>query len=253
VSSPRQLPEPGRRNRWFRPVTVFVPTFRTWIATLCVVVGLSWFCILSLHDYLAKVAPAPGAKVLIIEAGTSPEVLRYVRSLLDSGRYTRVVPVGTPIDPFSLLASYGTGADLWAAHLLSLGVPRAAIEVVRVPGLPRYRTAHKALAVRRHLDTHPAFAVDLLSPTTHARRSSLIYERALHPIRVGVLSAPDAYDPEQWWNSSGGVRMVVGELLALAYFYLGRDEVQQARESWAELPSSKRQVDGPKLAAPRHD
>jgi len=202
---------------------------------------------LSLHDYLAPTAPTPGAQVLIVEASTSPEVLRYVQALVKSGRYSRFVAVGTPIDPFSLMASYGTGADLWAAHLLSMGVPREAIEVVRMPGLPRHRTAHKALAVRRHLGARPALAVDLLSHTTHARRSFLIYERALRPTRVGVLSAPDAYDADAWWNSSGGVRAVIGELLALGYFYVGRDEVQQARENWAELPQSSRQVAGPQL------
>jgi hypothetical protein len=226
---------------------MLVPTWRTWLVLATLLALLSWLSALHLHDFLARNQPAPSAQVLIVEAGPSPGVVRYVKSIILAGHYRRIVPVGTPIDALSPLASFGTDADLWAARLAAVGVDANTIEVVRVPGLPRYRTAHKALAVRRHLDAHPADVVDLVSPTTHARRSSLIYERALAPIEVGVRSAPQPYDPKEWWNSSAGVRAVIGELLALAYFYVGRDEVVEARSEWASLPEEVRRVPPPKV------
>jgi hypothetical protein len=178
--------------------------------------------------------------VLVLELSPSLDAVRYVKGLLDSGRYSRIIAVAMPIDPLSPFAHFGTDADLWAARLVRVGVPRERVEIVRVPALDRHRTAHKALAVRRHLDGRPAATVDLVSPSTHARRSFLAYERALHPTRVGVLSAPQADADKQWWNTSAGVRMVIGEALALGYFYVCRDEVEQARSDWSKLPSASR-------------
>lgn len=232
-------------RRWFRPATIWVPTLRTWLTAGAVLLVVTWLSILHLHDYLAATQPLPDAQVLVIEAGPSPGVVRYVKGLVERERYERIVAVGTPIDRLSPLAAVGTDADLWAARLADAGVSPSLIEVVRVPALPRHRTAHKALAVQRHLDARPASGVDLVSPTTHARRSWLIYRRALAPAEVGIRSAPQPYDPRAWWNSSAGVRAVIGELLALAYFYVGRDEVAQARAEWAELPAEVRRVSPP--------
>lgn len=232
-------------NRWFRPATILVPTLRSWLVLAFTLLVAAWLSAVYVHDYLAPTEPLPDASVLLVEAGPSPGVVRYVKGLVDAGRYERIVVVGTPIDHLSPLAALGTDADLWAARLQEVGVDRRTIEVIRVPGLPRYRTAHKALAVRRHLETRPATRVDLVSPTTHARRSWLIYQQALAPTRVGVRSAPQPYDSKEWWNSSAGVRAVVGELLALAYFYVGRDEVAQAKAEWGKLPPEVRHVSGP--------
>lgn len=234
-------------SRWFRPATILVPTLRTWLTFGLTLGVLGWLGAVHVHDYLGPTEPAPGARVLLLEAGPSPGVVRYVDKLIDGGRYARIIAVGTPIDHLSPLASIGTDADLWAARLRDVGVDPSTIEVVRVPGLPRYRTAHKALAVRRHLEARPAAAVDLVSPTTHARRSWLIYRQALAPTQVGVRSAPQPYDPKEWWNSSAGVRAVVGELLALIYFYVGRDEVTRAKVEWDELPQEVRHVPGPSV------
>jgi len=187
----------------------------------------------------------PGANVLVLEAGPTPGLVAYVKTLLATGRYTRMIAVGMPIDDLSPLASFATDADLWAARLAAAGVSREKVELVRVPSLTRHRTAHKALAVKRYLDTHPARAIDLVSPSTHGRRSALIYERALKPTGVGILSAPQPYDMKRWWNSSAGVRAVIGELIALGYFCVGRDEVAQARESWEQIPAAARVVTGP--------
>lgn len=214
---------------------------RTWVVLGCLILGTTWFCASHAYDYLAPVEPAVGARVLVVEAGPSLEAVHYVKGLLDTGRYSRIVPVSMPIDPLSPFAHFGTDADLWAARLVRLGVPPERVEVVRVPALDRHRTAHKALAVRRHLDVRAAAAVDLVSPSTHARRSLLVYERALRPTRVGVLSIPQPDADRQWWNSSAGVRMVIGEALALGYFCVGRDEVEQARTDWAKLSSGSRQ------------
>jgi len=60
---------------------------------------------------------------------------------------------------------------------------------------------------------------NLVSLGPHARRSRLLFAKALGPgYDVGVLSVPDPrYDAAAWWTSSAGFRLVTGELIAYAY------------------------------------
>jgi hypothetical protein len=236
------------RGRWFRRATFLVPTLRLWTVLILAASCFSWAFLTHIGGFLALRAPASGADVLVIEAGASPGKARYVAGLFRAGGYSRLIPVGMPLGE-SLLAPGGTEADVWLKRLVRAGVPRAAIEVVRVPSLTRFRTAHKALAVERHLRIRPARAVDLITNAAHARRSHAIYQEALRPTTVGVLPAPEVYDGRQWWRSSAGARAVLGELIALAFFYLDGDEVSRAREQWMKLPEQERQVEG--LSLPR--
>ena len=62
-------------------------------------------------------------------------------------------------------------------------------------------------------------AVNLYSFGAHARRSRLLYQKALgRKIQVGVIAYPDYhYDPARWWAEGEGFRDVVGE--GIAYLY----------------------------------
>jgi hypothetical protein len=61
--------------------------------------------------------------------------------------------------------------------------------------------------------------VNLYSFGAHARRSRLLYQKALgRKIQVGVIAYPDYhYDPARWWAEGEGFRDVVGE--GIAYLY----------------------------------
>jgi hypothetical protein len=61
--------------------------------------------------------------------------------------------------------------------------------------------------------------VNLFSLGPHARRSRLLFRRALgKEVTVGVvaLSSGD-YDARHWWRTSQGFRSVTGELIAYCY------------------------------------
>ena len=53
----------------------------------------------------------------------------------------------------------------------------------------------------------------------HARRSRLLFQRALGPqTAVGIIAIqPRDYQPTRWWRYSSGVRNVTSEFIA--YFY----------------------------------
>jgi len=61
--------------------------------------------------------------------------------------------------------------------------------------------------------------VNLVTTGPHARRSRLLFEKALgRDFTVGVLSVPGRdFDAQHWWRSSQGVRVVTGEMIAYCY------------------------------------
>ena len=62
-------------------------------------------------------------------------------------------------------------------------------------------------------------SVTVLTLDVHARRTRLLYRKALgQGITVGVMAIADReYDPEHWWRYSEGVKEITSE--AFAYLY----------------------------------
>ncbi len=61
--------------------------------------------------------------------------------------------------------------------------------------------------------------VNLFSVGPHARRSRLLFKRALgKEVSVGVVAfSPGDYDVRHWWRSSQGFRTVTSEFIAYCY------------------------------------
>jgi uncharacterized SAM-binding protein YcdF (DUF218 family) len=78
-----------------------------------------------------------------------------------------------------------------------------------------------AVSLKRFLHSHglSQAQVNLITVGPHARRSRLVFEKALGGgAHVGIVAAPVIdYDPRHWWRSSAGFRNVTGEIIAYAY------------------------------------
>jgi uncharacterized SAM-binding protein YcdF (DUF218 family) len=61
--------------------------------------------------------------------------------------------------------------------------------------------------------------VNLMTGGPHARRSRLMFEKAMGKgVTVGVIAIPaKGYDERRWWHSSQGVRSIIDEALAYTY------------------------------------
>jgi len=83
------------------------------------------------------------------------------------------------------------------------------------------RTYTSAVTLKRWLLQHGVqpTRIHLITDGPHARRSRLLYQKAMGAgVVIGVTSIPSqAYDQRHWWRYSAGVRNVIGE--ALAYLY----------------------------------
>ena len=93
---------------------------------------------------------------------------------------------------------------------------------MRYEAVEKDRTYHSALALKRWIAEHEAevTAINVATPGVHARRSQVLYAKALGSrVKVGVVALRDKkYDPAHWWRSSEGMREVPFE--ALAYLYV---------------------------------
>jgi hypothetical protein len=105
--------------------------------------------------------------------------------------------------------------------LVKYGVSRDSVSVVLYPATDRDRTYHAAIATGKWLDEtgRTGRTVNVATPGPHARRSRLIYTKALaNKAEVGVVPLQDPrYDPRHWWRTSEGVRDVLGEAIAYVY------------------------------------
>jgi uncharacterized SAM-binding protein YcdF (DUF218 family) len=200
-----------RRRRWSLTWTGRVLAFAI-VATLAVVLARG------LCRFLAVTSPV-GAPILVVEGWIPRYAYREAAAQFRQGRYRRVIvaemlqedadAAGDPREPFG------------REKLIKFGVPGDAVSTVPVEESDRDRTFHAAMAVKQwledqHLDTT---SIDLITVGAHARRSRLLYEKALGSAKsVGIISIEDRrFDPDHWWRTSEGFRTTVSE--AIAYLY----------------------------------
>ena len=131
---------------------------------------------------------------------------------------------GGPIEQGHMLVNYKNFAELGTARLEQLGLDRRMIRAIPALEVLRDRTYASAIALKNWLEhaPMPIKAINLVSLGTHARRSRLLFEKALGPgIAVGVIAIPDRrYDPRAWFRSSLGVRTTLDALVAYLYVRL---------------------------------
>jgi hypothetical protein len=175
---------------------------------------------LSVNSFLCVNQPV-AAEVLVVESWLSDDAMQGAVEEFKRGGYKLVLNPGSMPPPAWARPRYPTIAAFAAASLAALGIESNSI--VPVPGekIKKDRTFASAVAVKDWLDAHqPSVrAINIYSMSAHARRTRLLYRRALgDQIKVGIFSYPDrSYNPERWWANMEGTREVVGEWLAYVY------------------------------------
>ena len=177
--------------------------------------------------YLAVTEPARGAdgngaRVLIVEGWMDDRELDQAVALFRHGRYERIVTTGGPIETWvGMPVPWNNYADRGARYLAAHGLADVTIDAVPAPASTQDRTFFSAVVVRDwaarqriRLD-----AVDLLSVGVHARRSRMMFRAAFGPgVEVGVIAArPSFHDPQRWWKTSLGTKLVLGESISLVW------------------------------------
>lgn len=202
-----------RKNTW-------VLSWRGWLLLLAVLCAGGLILAARIHPFLAVTEPV-GGDILVVEGWLPDHALQEALALFRRQPYRLLVTTGGPLDRGSHLSEYPTTADLAAASLRALGGERQRIVAVPAPAVQADRTYASALALGRWLSASglAVDALDVVSLGAHARRTRLLFEKALGPgVRVGIVAvASGGYQAERWWAWSDGVRSVIGETLAYLY------------------------------------
>jgi hypothetical protein len=204
----------------FRRRQCLVPTWRAWFLVL-VIAGLpTLLAFRNLHSFLALSVPIPGG-ILVVEGWAPDYVMAEAIAEFKRGQYTRLVVTGGPLDKGVVLEEYNTHAELGAAVLIRMGLHSNLVEAVPAPLTRQDRTYASATALRKRLMERGDRQknINLVSLDAHSRRSRLLFAKALGDgFQVGILAVPDQeYDGKRWWDSSRGIRQVIGESLAYLY------------------------------------
>ena len=197
---------------------VWLPTLWGWAAILALAALCGGLVARHLYGFLATKAPV-GAQVLVVEGWLGPEELDEAVTAFRSGRYQRVVTTGGPV--YHWAAGGATFADQAATYLKQHGLPAALVTAVPAARTEQDRTYQSALAVREWARRTGAglTAIDVMSDSTHARRSRLLYQMAFgEQTKVGVLATRAyEYDASAWWRSSAGAKRVIEEAVGFAW------------------------------------
>lgn len=168
--------------------------------------------------FLAVSSPV-GGQFLVVEGWMPAYAYREAASVFVEGHYQTIV--AATIDEDEWESTCGIREHFGKRILVEFGVPEHSIAMPSADRVERDRTLHGAMAVKRWLESQGirSTSIDLVSLGPHARRSHLLYEKALgDDFKVGVIAIADRrFDAKQWWRSSAGVRTVVGEMLAYLY------------------------------------
>ena len=174
----------------------------------------------SIYPFLAAHESLPGG-VLVVEGWMADYGMEAARAEFGRNHYASLLVTGGPIDEGAPLYEYRTYAERGAAILVRLGLDTNQVQAVPAPVVARDRTFTSGLSLRAWFQAHPQAPrkVNLLSQGAHARRSRLLFQKALGPdAQVGILAVEDRdYDPSHWWRSSAGVRTIMSETISYAY------------------------------------
>jgi hypothetical protein len=217
-----------RQERW-------VLTLTGWAIVIGLLAGLILLLGFAVEPFLALNDPI-NAEALVVEGWLPDYAVAAAVREFHSRPYTCVITTGGPLDAGEHLATYKTYAALCAATLSRLGVDSTRIIAVPSPRLQTDRTYASALALRRWLTISGAniHSVNVYSLGVHARRSRLLFQRALGAsVPVGCIAAKDSsFDPACWWRYSAGVEGVIFESVGYLYvkflFPLGAEHAHSA-------------------------
>jgi hypothetical protein len=197
-----------------------VPTLRGWLLVVLSLTAVALVGMIGIGPFLAVTDSVPGG-VLVIEGWAPDYMVEAAMAEFKQGHYAKLFVTGIPLQHGAPLSEYTNYASIGAAVLVKLGMSTNEVQSVPTGPTRRDRTYAMAMSLKHWLRDHDMAPtkVNLLTGGPHARRSRLMFEKALGKgVTVGVIAIPpDDYDARRWWRSSEGVRGVIGEALAYVY------------------------------------
>lgn len=210
----------GLLRGFFQRRECVVPTWRAVIVFLCLGIVLMTTGVLTIHPFLSQSKPVR-ADVLVVEGWVPDYVFEEALVEFKRNNYRKLYVTGGPLEVGGYLSEYRTYAELGAATLMGMGMSKGLVEPVPSETVRQDRTFTSALALRAYCRQQQIQMADinLVSIGAHARRSQMLFQKALGDgVRVGIIAVENrGYESRRWWQSSAGVRTVLDEFIAYIY------------------------------------
>ncbi len=197
-------------------------SWRGWLLLASVVALTACCVVLNIHPFLA-VTDRTNANILVVEGWVQRYAMQKAVEEFKSGRYERIFTTGGPENGSGgYVNDYQTSASVGAEILTKkFGIPDDVVQMVPSHVIGRDRTYSSAIALRDWFHQHNVRvqSINIVTEGTHARRTRLLFEKALGSnVAVGVIAVPSPdFDARHWWRYSEGVEEVVTE--GVAYLY----------------------------------
>jgi uncharacterized SAM-binding protein YcdF (DUF218 family) len=203
-----------RRERWGL-------SWRGWLIVVVVVLFAAFLFLWRVYPFLA-VTHRVDTNVLVVEGWIHEYAIRAAVEEFRSNSYQRVLTTGGPVEGTGgYINDYQTSASVGADLLTKSGLPNESVQMVPSRVMDRDRTYGSAVALQNWFREHNAGvrSLNVLTEDVHARRTQLLFAKALGPeTSVGIIAVPNPdYDARRWWRYSEGVKDVLSEGIAYAY------------------------------------
>src|ERR1043165_760177 len=203
-----------RKERWGL-------SWRGWLIIGSALLLLGLLLLFRIHPFLA-VTDRIDANVMVVEGWVHEHAASAAAEEFKVGSYQRMFTTGGPVNGSGgYINDQKTSASVGADLLKKAGVPSELVQIVPSHVMGRDRTYSSAIALRDWFRAHnmPVRSVNVLAEAAHARRTRLLFQKALGDrVKVGIISVPSPdYDARHWWRYSEGVREVIGESIAYLY------------------------------------
>jgi uncharacterized SAM-binding protein YcdF (DUF218 family) len=217
-SAPREARALGglmvRRYRWGL-------SLKAKLLILVALLVLSLVALFGVYPFLA-LTERVDADVLVVEGWVHPYAIEASAEEFRVHHYRQIFTTGGPVvGKGGYINDYQTSASVGADLLKKAGFPAELVQMVPSHVIGRDRTYSSATALRDWFLEHnlQVRSVNIVTEGAHARRTRLLFEKALGPdIRVGVISVPSPdYDVSHWWYYSEGTEEIIQE--GIGYLY----------------------------------
>jgi uncharacterized SAM-binding protein YcdF (DUF218 family) len=196
-------------------------SWRGWLIVVAAVFLTFCLFLFRIYPFLA-VTLRVDTNVLVVEGWIHEYAIRAAVEEFRSNSYQRVLTTGGPVEGNGgYINDYNTSASVGAELLKKYGLATESLQMIPSRVMDRDRTYGSAVALRNWFRERnmPVRSINVVTENLHARRTRLLFEKALgHDVAVGVIAVanPD-YDASHWWRYSAGVKDVVSEGAAYVY------------------------------------
>jgi uncharacterized SAM-binding protein YcdF (DUF218 family) len=178
-------------------------------------------CVRSIYPFLA-ITNRVDANVLVVEGWIHEYAIQVAVREFKNNNYQQVFTTGGPVTGTGgYINDFHTSASVGADLLKRNGLADGSVQMVPSRVMDRDRTYGSAVALRNWFREHnmAVRAIDIVTEDIHARRTRLLFRKALGKnVQVGIIAVPNIdYPANQWYRYSEGLRDVVSESAAYLY------------------------------------